>query len=936
MTAEDQPASPPTLVQQAIGTYIAQAAQGGTATVNVYQYVSTRAIDEAALRASEDLLATMPYDHVPSTGQLPPGSRMMLRPNPLFTGRTAELVELAASIGNGTVAVGGVGGVGKTQLAVEFAHRYGQFFAGGVQWLSFAEPGEVPAEIAACGDAMAIRPDLHTLPLDQRVEAVLAEWQQPLPRLLVFDNCDDENLLATWRPTTGGARVLVTSHRRDWDPALDVRTLPLEVLSIADSVELIHRFRPDLDLADPHLAGIADELGGLPLALHLAANYLRTYRHVALGDPAAYLALLTGPNVLAHPSMTGETERFSPTGHERNVANTFAISFRQITGAEDLVARRVLVAVATMAPGAPVPRELLHRAIADEDSDAGAAELAITRLEALGLITQGPASELQMHRLIVAYVRTTTDDPAGRKAAEDALFRFGREAEEAMNYRASASIERHLRWVADHVLGTRDMAAARWANLAGNSLIMSGDSQGAHSYLERSYAIAEELLEPNDRELALYANDLGHALMQGGEYARSIPYLERAIPLWEQGNDQPNLAATLDNLGQALIGLGQDAGPTLERALAIRTKVLGASHLRTSVTLYSLGRFYQSQGQIQEARRYFNEALTIRMAAGNDKMAANSASALGALQIEAGDLSDAKTYVELAMSISRRELKADDWNTLGYLAWAAGDYREALQKYSRALAVLHNPIAIDDRRHAHSRLLSEALILNNIGMARLGLEEYAKAEQLFREAFFGAQDSHLQARTKNNHLQARIKNNLGVALTFLVRFGEAEDELNAALVRRRKLHGDVHPDVATTIDNIGRMRLAAKDLSRASEDLRRAYEIRTRNFPAGQIEIAKSLYNLGCLAAAQNDETQRSNYFKAALTIRERYIPQHPDTAATLVCLGRVEEALKIYELRFGPNHPRSRSVKDTLLTGSASEPVQPDWLGAPSEASPP
>jgi hypothetical protein len=148
--------------------------------------------------------------------------------------------------------------------------------------------------------------------------------------------------------------------------------LPLDVLNGVHSVELLRRFRPDLDAADPHLAGIADKLGRLPLALHLAGNYMRTYRHIALGDPAAYHELLTGPEVLAHPSMTGETERFSPTAHEPHVADTFAISFRQLAGDEDAVARRALAALASLAPGEPIPRKLLHRAVADKATGARA------------------------------------------------------------------------------------------------------------------------------------------------------------------------------------------------------------------------------------------------------------------------------------------------------------------------------------------------------------------------------------------------------------------------------------------------------------------------------------------------------------------------------------------------------------------------------------
>ncbi len=83
---------------------------------------------------------------------------MPLAPNPLFVGREPDLLTLARALKQGsTAAIGplaaatGLGGIGKTQLASEFAHRYGQHFAGGVFWLSFAEPAGVAAAISQCG-----------------------------------------------------------------------------------------------------------------------------------------------------------------------------------------------------------------------------------------------------------------------------------------------------------------------------------------------------------------------------------------------------------------------------------------------------------------------------------------------------------------------------------------------------------------------------------------------------------------------------------------------------------------------------------------------------------------------------------------------------------------------------------------------------------------
>ncbi|NJN98753.1 MAG: ATP-binding protein, partial [Anaerolineales bacterium] len=133
-------------------------------------------------------------------------------------GRETELKTLARTLKAGrTAAVGqvatvsGLGGIGKTQVAVEFVHRYGPYFAGGVYWLNFAEGAAVASEVAACGGAggLSLYTEASGLKLEEQVAMVQQVWQSPLPRLLVFDNCEEEELLAKWRPKTGGCKVVV-------------------------------------------------------------------------------------------------------------------------------------------------------------------------------------------------------------------------------------------------------------------------------------------------------------------------------------------------------------------------------------------------------------------------------------------------------------------------------------------------------------------------------------------------------------------------------------------------------------------------------------------------------------------------------------------------------------------------------------------------------
>jgi hypothetical protein len=197
----------------------------------------------------------LPLDHVPAVAHLPSGSLMPFAPNPLFVGREPNLLALARALHVGgaaaiapLAAVTGLGGIGKTQLATEFAHRYGQYFAGGVFWLSFADAAGVSAAVAQCGGTagMALRPDFANLPLAEQVALVRQEWQSRLPRLLIFDNCEDEALLANWRPTSGGCRMLITSRRATWDASFGVQTHALNTLPRDESIALLRALRPDL------------------------------------------------------------------------------------------------------------------------------------------------------------------------------------------------------------------------------------------------------------------------------------------------------------------------------------------------------------------------------------------------------------------------------------------------------------------------------------------------------------------------------------------------------------------------------------------------------------------------------------------------------------------------------------------------------------------
>jgi tetratricopeptide (TPR) repeat protein len=549
--------------QAARGSYIAQAKDGATANVTVYQTAAPAPVDAERLAAATARLAELPLDAVPEPAALPPGSRMGLARNALFVGREADLKALAAALKSGeTAAVGqiaaatGLGGIGKTQLASEFVHRYGRYFEGGVFWVSFGAPDSIPAEIASCGGAGALdlRPDFGKLPRADQVGLVSAAWQGPLPRLLVFDNCEDEALLAQWRPPAGGGRVLVTSHRADWSRALGVRALALGVLARPESIALLREHRPDLDDGDPELAAIAEELGDLPLALHLAGSFLERYQHAEFGAPAAYLAQLRRPDLLDHRSLTEGD--LSPTGHDQHVARSFAMSDDRLDpdDSTDVTARDLLSRAACFAPGEPIPRDLLSASLgtAEAESDDGRRfEDALHRLTGLGLIEAQPDGTLVLHRLLAAFARVeAAEADAARSSVEgavlDAAARLNQEGYPA----PLLAWQPHLRAVAENAAATESEQAGSLFNSLGYHLRTIADFAGARAAFERALAIFEATLGPDHPNVAVALNNLGSVLQDQGDLAGARAAFERALAIDETafGSDHPSTVGVRGNL----------------------------------------------------------------------------------------------------------------------------------------------------------------------------------------------------------------------------------------------------------------------------------------------------------------------------------------------------------------------------------------------------
>jgi tetratricopeptide (TPR) repeat protein len=660
---------------------------------------------QADARRAQALLDAMPLGAVPDPAPFPSFSRMPYAANPHFVGRDEALLALAQALkGGGRVALGpraaatGLGGIGKTSVAAEFAHRYGQYFAGGVFWLSFADPAAVAGEVAACGGPgfLDVRPDFGELKQDEQVALVQAAWRQAIPRLLVFDNCEDPKLVEAFAPPTGGCRVLITSRRQRWPGGLRVQTQRLTVLSRQSSIALLQQLAPRLTRDEAN--AIAEELGDLPLALQLAGSYLAQFDHTTV---ATYLAELTNDVILKHPSLQGKhDEDVSLTAHDRHVGRTFLVSYQHLNPSDpvDALALSLLTRAACLAPGEPIPADLLL-ATADLDMESTEGQRALQRLFNLSLLTSEAEHTVQIHRLVHAFVQAVVQDITALNAVEQIVGIHAKVINDDGYPNAMQPLIAHLHWLTRQAFVRVDMVMAAFCANFGYYLNATGDYAGALPLYERALAIYEQVLGPDHPQTAISLNNLAGLLYATGDYAGARPLYKRALAIREQtlGPNHPDTANSLNSLAVLLKAMGEygAARPLYKRALEICEQTLGPNHSDTAISLNNFAGLLRTTGDYVGALPLYERALAIReQALGPDHPStATGLNNLALLLRAIGDYARAQPLLERALAISEQMLGPDhpstatSLNNLAMLLQATRDYAGAQPLFERALEI---------------------------------------------------------------------------------------------------------------------------------------------------------------------------------------------------------------------------------------------------------
>ncbi|HUN36978.1 MAG TPA: FxSxx-COOH system tetratricopeptide repeat protein [Trebonia sp.] len=637
----------------------------------------------------------------------------------------------------------GPGGVGKTQLATEYAHRFAADYDV-VWWITAERVGLIGAQFAELAEELDCAPQRAALPDMQR--AALAALRQRDRWLLVFDNAEDPHALSSLLPG-GVGHVLITSRTNRWvEVAIAVE---VDQLTRPESVALLQSRLPGLAATDADQ--LAEELGDLPLAVAQAGGYIAD-----TGMPVNEYR-----NLLA--SQAGQLMNLGrPSSYPQSLAAVVQLSYDQLR-ANHPAAGDLAEICAFLAPE-PVPLPWFTRDFApvsgpleEAASDPLAWRQAIAEVRR-SLLVRLDQQGVVMHRLTQAIVRDylTGGTKAAIAASAAAMVVANRPAdsEAPSTWPEWARFLPHLLAINPATADTPEVKVigcdAVWY------LVRRGDHSNAHSLSEQLYRTWRDRSGADDPHTLLAAHALSYVLLEVG---------------------RPHEALRLE-----------------KDTLARRRRVLGPDHADTLRSASVLGLILSDSGDSRTGRELEEDTFArSRRVLGEDHPdTLRYANNLIGSRRDLGDLQAARTLAEDSLPRFRRVFGEDHPNTRA----CAGNLANTLSQLGFHDAALKLGSDIFERFREilgadHPTTLSAA---NNLSADLFDLGNYSAARELGEDTLTRRRrvlgEDHPDTLTSANNLAATLS-----------AFGDhsaARDLDEDTLARRRRVLGEDHPDTLTS------------------------------------------------------------------------------------------------------------------------------------------
>jgi tetratricopeptide (TPR) repeat protein len=791
--------------------------------------------------------------------------------NPFFTDRTAILASLHNYFSSSKAfrqtciqALNGMVGIGKTQIAVEYAHLYKHEYQA-ILWLEAASRTLLNEGIISLAEQLSLAE--QDLIDEQHRFSAFKRWLQLQNKwLLILDNLEDVTLIEQFIPLQSNGHVLLTTLAQATGHL--AHAIPVAQMTTEDSALFLLRRAKFIEEQASRsktsetdfiqATSIAQEVGELSLALDQAGAYIE---ETGCGL-ARYLQLYRrqGSKLLAERGQLAHV-------HPNSVTVTLSLTFEKVTRARPDVLK-LLQLFAFLHPDA-IPDEIIERgaptlegALHELGTDPFALDKAIALLLKYSLVQRRTdTTTLSIHRVVQAILKE------------------------------KLTAKQRRQWTIRVVrLVNSIFPEAEFSNW---STCEKYFAQARHC---ANLILNFHLIQKEATDLLLH---LGSYCYQRAYYQDAEKYLTDALELCEQGigPDQPDTAWALHSLAGVYQKQGryQEAEKHYQRTLVIREQAWGSEHSLVAQTLNNLALLYKDWGKYQQAETLYLRVLTTyeHTIGLEHPDTAASLSNLALVYDELGKHSQATALYQRAFSIEESTLSAQhpdlalSLNILASRYEDQGEYQQAEVLYQRTLALQEQVVGPEHPDTAQS--------LNNLAGLYEVQKRFQEAEILYQRAL------HICEKVLGpEHLEtARVLNNLAYLSRQQGHYQNAETLYQRALRIYEKASGPEHPDIVSILNNLGKLYHLMKKDELAEPLLRRGLDICEHVLDGEHLDTSRSLTALIDLLIEQHRYEEAEPLYRRVLKIiQQAFGPEHPDVALALeeynILLDRINKQGKL------------------------------------------
>jgi tetratricopeptide (TPR) repeat protein len=901
--------------------------------------------------------------------------------NPFFTGREDVLTQLHRALEVGaTVAlshpqgISGLGGIGKTQTALEYAYRYRNDYTA-VLWLRADSITALTSSMIELAHVLEL-PERHEQDQEIIIEAVL-RWLRLHPGwLLIYDNIDDFFIAEPFLPKAGAGHLLFTTRAYALGglaQRLDIQKMEPEIgaLLLLRRADLL-TLQATLNMAKPDdrsmAQTISQELDGLPLALDQAGAYIK---EAPCPLPEYLTRYQTRQNDLLRER--GSFDQDYPA----SVATTWSLSFENVSQANP-IATELLNFCAFLAPDA-IPEKLLTVGaphIGDVLSpiamDPLQLDLACKEVLRFSLFQRGADQHvITMHRLVQSVLQKNLSEekralwqqrvvgavsvtfpsvdyenwsdcqqllphakvcavwmkqlPLPSQQGASLLLRAGYYSHERAQEKEAASLLEQSLAVFKGIYGPNHHLVADTLNNLALVYRAQGKQKDAEDLLLQALSIDTHMQETHNKS-ARSLNNLANLYQEQNRYQEAEALFLQALEFDKQtyGSEHVEVATDLNNLAllYRIQGRYQEAEPLACQALAIKEKEHGYEHPATAKNINNLAALYYEQGRYEKAEPLYEQALAIRMQVyeADHPEVANSLNNLALLYEKQGKIAQAEAYFQqaLAMKIAvygeKHSTVANTQNNLAQLFQRQKNYSEAEKKFLQALETEEYIWVANHGSIARS--------LNNLAMLYYEQERYSEAEPLLQRALTIFENVH-----GADHITvADTYNNLALIYVAQERYAEAESSYSCAHSIYEHIYGPDDIVVANNFSSLGLVYLEQEKYQQAETCFRPALDIYEREYGQEHPIVAQNLNHLAIVFYLQGNFTGAEPLYVHVLDNFERLLgPEHLGVAQCLENLAALYadqtryaeasplylRALQIYQQQLEPTHPQIKATSE-------------------------